>query len=320
MLLLDRVRETLARGGYAVSERCAIRPVSFDVVARRDSQLLIIKVLTNIDAFDRRVAQEMRTLARFLGGTALLVGERSGSGPLDDGVVYLHHGVRAVTLPTVQDDLLEDAPPYVFAAPGGLYVRLESQTLHRLRTERQLTLGTLAETAGVSRRTIQMYEKGMRATLESAMRLEEFLGASLVEPIDVFQEQAAEKDDAAEAGPDLSLFGRLERDVFGLLESVGFQVVPTGKSPFTALSREKGNLILTGINEEDRAARRKARIMSSISQVTERRGLFVVRKETVRRDLEGTAIVSRTELRRLADPQELHDLIEERRRQAKPPE
>jgi predicted transcriptional regulator len=60
--------------------------------------------------------------------------------------------------------------------------------------------------------------------------------------------------------------------------------------------------------------------MSSISQVTERRGLFVVRKETVRRDLEGTAIVSRTELRRLADPQELHDLIEERRRQAKPPE
>lgn len=310
---LDRVRQTLARAGYAVSERCAIRPVSFDVVARRDEHLLIIKVLTNIDAFNERVAQEMRTLARFLEGTPLLIGERSGSGPLEQGVVYFHHGVHAVSLETVQDQLLQDAPPFVFAAPGGLYVKIEGDALKRIRAERELTLGTLAQQAGVSRRTIQMYEQGMRATLDSALRLEEFLDSPIVEPIDPLRKLEMDDEDGASEF-DRSLFGLLERQIFEMLEGVGFQIVPTGKSPFTALSRQAHDLILTGINEEDRTARRKARIMASITQVTERRGVFVVRKETRRTDLEGTAVVHQKELEGLRGPEELHELIDERRK------
>lgn len=312
---LDRVRKTLARAGYAVSERCAIRPVSFDVVARRDDHLLIVKVLTNIDAFNQRVAEEMRTLARFLEGTPLLVGERSGSGSLEQGVVYFHHGVHAVALSTLEDQLLQDAPPFVFAAPGGLYVKIEGDALKRLRAERELTLGTLAQRAGVSRRTIQMYEQGMRATLDSALRLEEFLEAPIVEPIDPLRKVDVDEDQAA-SEYDMSLFGILERQVFQMLEGVGFEIVPTGKSPFTALSREEHDLILTGISEEDNAARRKARIMSSITQVTERRGVFVVRKETRRTDLEGTAVVHQQELTGLRGPEELHDLIDERRKRS----
>ena len=34
--LIDQVRATMARAGFAVSERCDLRPVSFDLVARRD--------------------------------------------------------------------------------------------------------------------------------------------------------------------------------------------------------------------------------------------------------------------------------------------
>lgn len=309
------MRETLAHAGYAVSERCAIRPVSFDVVARRDDQLLIVKVLTNIDAFTQRVAEEMRTLARFLEGTPLLVGDRSGSGSLEQGVVYYHHGVHAIALETLQDQLLDDAPPFVFAAPGGLYVKIEGDTLKRLRAERDLTLGTLARRAGVSRRTIQMYEQGMRATLDSALRLEEFLNAPIVEPIDPLRKLAMDEEAAAREY-DMSLFGLLERRVFQMLEGVGFEIVPTGKSPFTALSRQEHDLILTGINEEDLAARRKARIMASITQVTERRGVFVVRKETRRTELEGTAVVHQSELKGLRGPEELHELIDERRKRS----
>jgi putative transcriptional regulator len=318
--LLDCVRGTLASAGYAVSERCAIRPVSFDVVARRDSHLLIVKVLTNIDAFDRRVAEEMKTLARFLEGVPLLVGERSGTGPLEDGVVYFHHAIRALTPTTLSDHVLQDAPPFVYAAPGGLYVNLATQMLKEIRKQRELSLGVLAEVAGVSRRTIQMYEEGMSATVDSALRLEEFLNAHLVEPIDPFRTAPEEAAEPVPSAFDLSAFGDLEREVFRILEEVGFLVVPTGKSPFAALSHQPKNPILTGINEEDRAARRKARIMASISQVTERSGVFVVRKETVRTDLEGTAIVTRSELTRVRDPQELHRLIEERRRRLKAPD
>ena len=46
--------------------------------------------------------------------------------------------------------------------------------MKRLREERSISLGTLAEIAGVSRRTIQMYENGMGAMIDVAIRLEEF--------------------------------------------------------------------------------------------------------------------------------------------------
>jgi putative transcriptional regulator len=163
-----------------------------------------------------------------------------------------------------------------------------------------------------------MYEEGMHASVETALRLEEILGSELLEPIDPFDavesEEPEAEETAAAAVEALAGFGRLETEVFRLLQSVGFQVVPTGKSPFTALSREPRNLILTGINEEDRAARRKARIMRSVSQVTERDGVFVVRRETVRTEIEGTPLVSRKELQKMRDPDELQRLIEERRR------
>src|SRR5687768_1221360 len=123
--LIDRVRILLAKTGFAVSERCEIRPISFDVVARRDGRLLILKILGNVDALTERVGQELRTLAKFLGGTPMLLGERSSGGPLEDGVAYLHRGIPVLTLATLHEMLVENSPPLAEAAPGGLNVRLD---------------------------------------------------------------------------------------------------------------------------------------------------------------------------------------------------
>src|SRR5207244_9802827 len=82
--------------------------------------------------------------------------------------------------------LEEGVPPFLFSAPGGLYAHLDTEALRRLREEREVSLGTLADIAGVTRRTIQMYLEGMSATMDGAMRLEEFLQESLVLPVDPF--------------------------------------------------------------------------------------------------------------------------------------
>ena len=64
--LLGEVRNTLINAGFYVSELCSMRPIGFDLVARRDNSLLIIKVLTNIDAMTENVAIELRTLSILL--------------------------------------------------------------------------------------------------------------------------------------------------------------------------------------------------------------------------------------------------------------
>ena len=167
--LINGVRGTLEKVGFTVSKPLNMRSISFDIVARRDKTLLLIKILSNVDAFSKDNSEEVKTLAEALGGSPLLVGERSGAGEIEQGIVYSRFNVPIISLSTLKDLLLEAVPPFIFAAPGGLYVKLDSDLLKRLREEKSISLGNLAEVAGVSRRTIQMYETGMGAMIDVAI-------------------------------------------------------------------------------------------------------------------------------------------------------
>lgn len=315
--LIERVRDLLTRAGFYTSERCNLRPISFDLVARRDSRLLIVKVLGNADALGDRVAHELRVLARFLQASPLVVAERSGMGNLEDGVVYSHRGIPVLTLGSLRDHLLDNTAPLAFASPGGLYVSLRHEALKLLRIQRELSLGLLAEVAGVSRRAIQMYEEGMRATIDSALRLEEFLNESLVEPIDPFAAHERLEDDAKSPDPPRAP-ANFEGAILEMLRSVGFRVVPTQQSPFSALTQktpERTNeTILTGVERREPVDGERARLLSSVGVVTETKAMFVVSRETEKRNIEGTPVVQRRELEKLRDPQELVDLLRERAR------
>ncbi|MGH2671165.1 MAG: transcriptional regulator, partial [bacterium] len=123
--LVDEVRSLLAHAGFAVSDVFRQRPLSFDFLARRDDQLFIVKVLTNVDSLSEDVAQEMRVLARFLEGRTVLVGLRSSSGVLEAGAVYVRHQVPILSLEGLREYLLEGVMPVAIAAPGGFCVRLD---------------------------------------------------------------------------------------------------------------------------------------------------------------------------------------------------
>jgi len=123
--LVAGVREALTRSGFTVSKPLNMRSISFDIVARRDRSLLLVKVLTNVDAFSKENADDMKTLAEALSGSPLLVGERSGAGEIEEGIVYSRFNVPIISLRTLTELLWENVPPFIFAAPGGLYVKLD---------------------------------------------------------------------------------------------------------------------------------------------------------------------------------------------------
>jgi len=306
--LIDQVRATLAQAGFAVSERCDLRPVSFDLVARRDHDLVILKVLTNVDALSDAIAAEIKLLAKFLEARPLLVGLRAGTGDLEDGVVYNRHDIPIVTPATLTEYVLRGDAPMVFAAPGGFYVRLDHERLREARQELEVSLGVMAQIAGVSRRAIQMYEEGMSASIEAAMRLESFLQRDLIRPMDPLRAYDPTQYREPAAGPAADPMEALVRRV---LEGLGYQVRATRRSPFNALSTAADDTVLTGVGRDSPQLRRRARIVHSVSRITERPGFFVVEK-TTRTHIDGLPVVSRTELRRLTDPERVLQLILER--------
>jgi len=309
--LVGNVIAMLEDAGFTVSDRCAVRPKSFDVVARRDRDLILLKILGNIDAFDRATGTAMRRLGEFLGGTPLVIGLRTRDKELDPGVMYLRHGVPVFSPDTAYNLFVEGVEPLIYAAPGGLYVSIDGDVLRDEREERGWSLGRLANELGVSRRTVSKYEDGMDASVDVAQKLEALFGGDLTNPLDVLDDaDSVREGDAPEDDPEESE----EPESAHVLTRVGFVVHPTARAPFRTVSEDAEDAertLITGHSEFTKTAEKRARIMASIGRVARTRSVYFV-DSAGREAVDGTAIVEREEAEAIDDPDELDDLIRER--------
>ncbi|MDR1955214.1 MAG: transcriptional regulator [Candidatus Methanoplasma sp.] len=303
--LINTTRAILAKAGFDISSSLNLRSICFDIVGRKDETLLIIKVLSNVDAFSKENAEDMKILADALRATPLLIGETSSSGPLEAGIVYSRFNIPIISNETLGEHLLEDVPPFIFAAPGGLYVKIDGDLLKNIRESSRISLGTLAESAGVSRRTIQMYESGMGAMINAAMRLEEFLQVPIIEPIDPFVYKNEKKPEEYE----MTGGKRTESNALNHLLDIGFAITPVTKSPFEAITRSRQTIFLTGLGIEEEKLIQKAIIASEISKIAGKHSLVIVERERSAEHIDSTAVVTSEELNKIDDQDAFTDLV-----------
>ncbi|MFC7047105.1 transcriptional regulator [Halobacteriaceae archaeon GCM10025711] len=310
-VLIENVTAMLRDAGFTVSDRCSIRPKSFDLAARRGEDLVILKILGNIDALDGATGAEMRRLGTYLHATPMVVGLRSRDQDLKPDVVYFRHGVPVLHPQTATDLFVEGVPPLIYAAPGGLYVSIDSDVLVDERQKRGWSLGQLAKELGVSRRTVSKYEDGMNASVEVALQLEELFDQPLTSPVDVLT--GAEEVRDTEPTPDDPEAEPEDEPIVTLLTLAGFSVHPTVRAPFKAVSEDTGGAenLLTGHSSLTRSAVKRARIMGSLGRVTRTYSVYFV-DEAKQETIDGTAIVERGEVEDLDDPDEVRKLIRER--------
>ena len=309
--LIENLTAMLQDAGFMVSDRCSTRPKSFDIAARRNEELLLVKVLANIDAFDGPTGREMRRLGAYLGGTPLLIGLRSRDEELKPGVVYFRHGVPVLNPDAALELFVHDVAPLIYAAPGGLYVNIDGDILADEREERGWSLGRLATELGVSRRTVSKYEDGMNASVEVATRLEEMFDGDLTSPVSVLD--GAEDIRDAEPTPEDPEVTPEDEPIVAVLTRVGFEVHPTERAPFNAVSEdtEHADHLLTGHSAFTEAAVKRARIMSSLGHITRTRAVYFV-DDATRTSVDDTAIIEREELEDIDDPDEFRDMVGER--------
>lgn len=252
----------------------------------------------------------MRRLGMYLDATPLVIGLRTRDEELEPGVVYFRHGVPVLSPDTATDLFVEEVPPLIYAAPGGLYVSIDGNILADAREDREWSLGQLANELGVSRRTVSKYEDGMNASVEIAVQLEEMFDAPLTNPVDVFDPDEVHEDESTPEDPEV---GPDDERLVAVLTRVGFDVHPTLRSPFNAVSEDEREetKMLTGHSAFNRTAEKRARIMSSVGHVTRTTSIYVV-DETKRESVDGTALIRREEIEEIDDSDSLKDLVRER--------
>lgn len=288
--LLRRASMLLEQKGY--STYCCIGTrACFDLVARREGELFLVKVLENIDAFTREQARDLEKISSLFGAKSIILGNSTKEGRMRDGILYERQGTPAATLPTLagiaEGEYPEERKFNVFA------VAVDGQKLASARRKKGIGIAALAEASGISRSTLSRYERGETgASEESVLRLEDELGEGLRKPIDPFKP------------------GRkpvYEKTAFSFL---GFESVKAKSAPFDIAAREKRRLF-AGEEADKRTLKKRAVIYSGISETLDSLPCFLL-TESKANQIEGIPVIRLGELKRIRRAGELLKLLQER--------
>ncbi len=222
--LVDKTLSILSSLGFQTFISTGKRS-TFDVVAKKGENLILIKILTNVDAFKKEQAASLKCLASKLYASAILVGEKTKTGKLLDGVVYERYGIHVVTPKTLEDSLSGEMPIKKYWK-GRIIAKLDSTDLSKLLDKEGIK--PIANTLGVSEEAVYMYKKGMGIDISKAKNLNKEYGVNL-KPFNILSPPEPERPKIA---------GYLKD-----LENLGFEVIPA-YSGFDAIAKEKEKLIV----------------------------------------------------------------------------
>ncbi|MFZ1128828.1 transcriptional regulator [Methanoregula sp.] len=301
---LQLVTSVMISAGFEVSEKFTLRPRSFDLIARDNGTLLVIKVVAHIDSVSEEAAFDLDMIAEHLGGVPLIVGERAREAELERGAVYIRYGIYAISIATLYDYFVEKIPPLVYASPGGLYVNINGDALRVLRERRNMSLGDLGQVLGVSRRTISKYESGMGTTLDVAIRIEEYFNTGVVESIDIVRREPAE------AGPEEPKKRQVPGIPIEFLEQLGMQLHTLRGAPFQALLTFDRHTILTGYGTAQKVVKRAA-LISNLSKIAKKHAMCIITDYHHQKKIGRTLVIGEERLHDIEDGFELLDMLGE---------
>jgi len=308
--LAGEVRHIFERGSFEFIE-CA-GGFCFDFVAKKKTLTLLLKLLFNIDSLTPEIAGDMKALAGSLSTSPLVVGKKTRSREMEDGVVYERYGINSITPNTLEDALVHHILPSIISARGGYYVEIDGEKLREMRIKKAISLGELSDKAGVTRRMMCKYEQeNASPALSTAIKLGEHLDEEFITCVNIFSMPVVEENS------ELEMFSSVyKKAVFSKLSSVGMEVHPAKRAPFdaVALAPEEKKAMLG--RAEEKALSSGAEEVTFLKQMLElilMDAFFVFNDCCREKSIEGVPVLIKKEIDKIRSTEELLELIEKRK-------
>ena len=304
--LLQQIENLLKSQGFKTSD--IYDQGSFDIVARKNLLILLLKTFQNIDSINESNAHEMKQLANIFLASPIIVGEKSRNGMLEEGVIYERYDIPTIGFDTLKNMILYNEYPEILADRGGYFVKIDGNVIKQYREEYSLSLKDLADLAHVSRATMYKYENEIvRANTETAMILEEILNTKVTLDIDLLKQPQPEDIKYSEGEDTLDL------------SKLGYGVVSTSKSPFDAVAKmkssDKHSPLMANVekNRTEKTLKRMAVPLKDLSMVTTSEPVFIINNEKIKESIGTIPVIKSWELKEFENSKELLKMIRERK-------
>jgi putative transcriptional regulator len=295
----------LKKANFKISKMCCSRPSCFDFAARRDENLLFIKVQSDIDNLSSTDSHELMEVSECFSAASIVISEKSREKPLEDDTVYSRYDVSAITTKTFEDIVLHQIYPLIQAGPGGYYVEIDGESIKRRRQELGLSAGDMAEMIGISRRTVYGYERGMaKASVSVAYRLVWALGIPVARPVDIFEVPKSRRKCFLSRARDAISGNKLLQRIFR--KFAGCEITAVRRAPFDfviTVPEDKMRIVGGVTKEKERALDRRVEEILSVSRVVKAHPILITdgKKFTDK----GICCIGKEELLKVKNPEDL---------------
>ncbi|MBO6109686.1 MAG: transcriptional regulator, partial [Methanobrevibacter sp.] len=136
--MLQEIEKLLISEGYKTSD--IYDQGSFDIVARKNLLILLLKTFTNIDSVNEKNAHEMKQLANIFLASPIIIGAKSRNGILEEGVIYERYDIPTIGFETLKNMIIYNEYPEVLADRGGYFVKIDGNVIKQYREDYSLSL------------------------------------------------------------------------------------------------------------------------------------------------------------------------------------
>lgn len=256
----------------------------FDILARRDDILIILKIYKNIDSLTQTQAEELSKVAGTFLANPIIIGLKSKHNYLEEDVVYERYELPVISPQTLCNIIANEIHPEILSKRGGYYVKVNGELLKQMREKYNLSLKELADLSHVSRETIYKYEQGNSQTYpETLLMLEEILNTNLAVDINLFESDYYKSLDRKIKEP---------RELIKL----GYDVKSSNKTPFDAISERKlENKKLNKLKEKlDNTLLEVEKLKSEVNKQRVRNNILITNMERKRNEKKLNQIAEQT--------------------------
>lgn len=230
--LLDKANAFLLKKGFTIKN---LTRTCFDVLARKNGQILLIKVLEDANSISRQYTEEMGAIASYINASPLIISEKAGS-RLEDNIVYSRFSIYTLNISTFFS-CINNRFPFIRRSQAGLTASVAGEKLREKREEHGYSLNALSKKIGVTSRMVIKYEsENSEVTINRAMKLYDLFGYHVFSEVNVFGRHEHPRS-------------KFETEVSKKYVELGFDATETKKTPFDIIARKGNELILTEVSD-----------------------------------------------------------------------
>jgi putative transcriptional regulator len=231
--LIDNLSVYLLKKQFTI--RCLTR-ACFDIVARKGTQVLLIKILEDANSINERVIEEMKKMSSYFDASPLIIADKTNL-QLKDNVIYTRFGIYTLNFNTFKN-CIENRLPFVKSTHAGLTADIIGDKLKEIREKQGLSLNSLAKRLGVSSSMVKKYENcNAEVTINRALRIYDIFGGIVFNKIDIFSEHK-------------QIFAQQKGELTKKYNNLGFEATKTARVPFDIVAKKEKEIIFTQIRDK----------------------------------------------------------------------